>query len=125
MVLLGASTLLGCAATPPPATQASTGQAAAVPAVLVSDTVATQNQHNDTTSTKELVGKKCRLQFRRDALGLNAPGILEPTATSSGGKAVSIVGTVDQVTDGWVVMHVNKQVYWIPTTQILMLELAE
>jgi hypothetical protein len=69
-----------------------------------------------------LVGKKCRLQFRRDALGLSAPGLLEPTATTSGGKPTSIVGVIDQVSNVWLVIRVNRQLYWVPVQQILMVE---
>jgi hypothetical protein len=72
--------------------------------------------------SKGLIGKKCRVQFRRDALGLSAPGLLEPTATSSAGKSTSLVGVVDQVSDVWLVIEVNRALYWIPVQQILMLE---
>jgi hypothetical protein len=69
-----------------------------------------------------LAGKKCRVQFRRDALGLSAPGLLEPTATSSGGKTTSIVGVVEQVSDAWLVLRTNQQRYWVTVQQILMVE---
>ncbi len=126
----GLVSLVGCAAPPTAAIAPST-----VPSVLAipadesiqpaASTAPAAASHSATASAGELVGKKCRLQFRRDALGLNAPGVLEPTAISSGGKAVSLVGVVDQISDGWVVMRVNKQMYWVPTAQILLLQLAE
>jgi hypothetical protein len=121
----------GCAATSPQRPEAMAApqpQSQLQPVAMVVPTTApagTDSNLFGINISGGLVGKKCRLQFRRDALGLSAPGLLEPTATQSGGKSTSLVGVVDQVSDAWLVIRANNRLYWVPVQQILMVEVVE
>lgn len=69
-----------------------------------------------------LVGRSVKVQFRRDVLGLAAPAPVPPTGQGPGGRAVSIVGTVQSVSGGWLVLEREQIAYWVPLASILMIE---
>lgn len=74
-----------------------------------------------------LVGRSVKVQFRRDALGLsttaNVP--IPLTSAGSGGRAVSLVGTVRSAKGGWLVLERDGNAYWIPQAAILLIESSD
>jgi hypothetical protein len=72
--------------------------------------------------TREIVGKSCRVSLRRDALGMSAPGFAEPMTPMIGGKPALLTGTVEKLTDSWLVLRDKSKSYWIPVNAILMVE---
>jgi hypothetical protein len=74
---------------------------------------------------QELIGKTCRVSFRRDALGLAAASTPEPTAPAIAGHQVQLTGVVERFGDGWLVLHIDGKRYWIATSAILLIELQE
>ena len=70
-----------------------------------------------------VVGRKCRVQIRRDALGMagNAPAVMSGRwATES-----SIDGTIVEMSDQWlVVQSIGKRVV-VPHASILVIELQD
>ena len=69
-----------------------------------------------------IVGKPCRVSLRRDALGMSAPGFAEPMTPMIGGKPALLAGTVEKLTDNWLVLRDKSKTYWIPVGAILMVE---
>jgi hypothetical protein len=71
-----------------------------------------------------IIGRKCRVQLRRDALGLagNAPAGM----TGRWAAEMSVEGTVVEMTDQWLVVQADggKRVI-VPHASILVIELQE
>jgi hypothetical protein len=67
-----------------------------------------------------LVGKKCRVQIRRDALGMagNAPTEL----AGRWARESSVNGTVVEVTDQWLVVDAPDRRVIIPHASVLIIE---
>src|SRR6476646_5157504 len=80
----------------------ATASAGAPPARRVDVTV---HEPSGSEATHTLVGHTCRVQFRRDALGMATPAPLPASAENSGGRPVAVVGKVVMVSEGWVVME--------------------
>src|SRR5262245_58144827 len=76
----------------------------------------------NTWMTRDIVGKSCRVSLRRDALGMSAPGFAEPMTPMIGGNPALLMGTVDKLTDSWLVLRNKSKTYWIPVNAILMVE---
>ncbi len=77
-------------------------------------------------SLDALVGRVCKVQFRRDALGQAAPAPVGPTAAGPGGRAVHLSGTIRSVGDGWLVLERDSATsYWIAQSSILLIELSD
>jgi hypothetical protein len=68
------------------------------------------------------VGKKCTIQFRRDALGTAASLPVPPMTGNVNGADTSISGTVKSVTEEWVVLDGANGEIWIPRTVILLIQ---
>lgn len=77
------------------------------------------------TPLSSLVGKSCKVQFRRDALGLAAPAPIPPTGRGPGGRAVSIEGTVRSISGAWIELERDGQTYWVAQSSILLIEVPE
>lgn len=71
-----------------------------------------------------VVGRNCRLQFRRDALGIASNAAIGPT--QDWGGRMSIEGKVLDLTDQWIVIAAaqNKR-YCVPLMSVLMVEVQE
>ncbi len=71
-----------------------------------------------------IVGKYCKIQFRRDALGAAASVPVPPTTDSFNGANTAIGGNVKRTTGEWVVLESsgsNGEI-WIPKSVILLIE---
>src|SRR3954471_5350455 len=79
---------------------------------------------SESTSASELIGKRCRVRFRRDVLGVAGQAFVEPAADSAApGRPLYVEGTVQSVTsDAVVLRNGNDQVIWIPLGNVLMVE---
>jgi hypothetical protein len=69
--------------------------------------------------------KPCRVQFRRDALGLAAPAPLSPTSERVGMNFAVLGGTLERVTDAGVLLRTGDGPKWIPWPSILLIELQD
>lgn len=67
-------------------------------------------------------GKRCTIQFRRDALGAGANLPIPPTTGSINGAATSIEGTLRRVTAEWVVIERNGEEISVPKGVILLIQ---
>ena len=72
---------------------------------------------------ESIVGRTCRVQLRRDALGLASNTIVEPTGRW--GAAASIEGTILEMTDQWLVVRTSGKRTVIPHASILVIELQD
>jgi hypothetical protein len=72
-----------------------------------------------------LIGQRCKVQFRRDALGLAAAAPVPPTGQGPGGRAVSIEGTIRSVTGAWIVLERDGRTYWVAQSAVLLIEVAD
>ena len=68
-------------------------------------------------------GRPCRIHFRRDAMGLAAQAPLAIRDSEIPGRTTHKAGTLDQVTDEWVVLRSDGRLWWIPRAVILTIEL--
>jgi hypothetical protein len=72
---------------------------------------------------ESVVGRKCRVQLRRDALGMaaNVPdGMNSRWASES-----TIEGTIAEVTDQWLVLQGTGKRIVVPHASILLIELQD
>jgi capsid protein len=70
-----------------------------------------------------IVGRKCRVQIRRDALGMagNAPAVMSGRwATES-----SIDGTILELSDQWLIVQASGKRVVVPHASILVIELQD
>ena len=80
----------------------------------------------DATSSgigSSLVGKQCRVQFRRDALGMSGAGGVGPTQDYRG--MTSIAGEVEALNDQWIVVRQQGKRYVIPHGAVLLIDVQE
>lgn len=77
------------------------------------------------SSAQPPTGRPCRVQFRRDALGLAAPMPLGLTTVSPASRVAQMDGTIDQVSDDWLVLRADGRLWWIPRDVILAVEFPE
>lgn len=78
-----------------------------------------------TTSLRSHLGDRCKVQFRRDALGAAASNPVPPTTDNINGVDVSMVGTLTDVTPEAVVVSyggTNERDHWIPINSILFIQ---
>ena len=52
-------------------------------------------------------------------------GFAEPMTPMIGGKPALLSGTVEKLTDNWLVLRGQTKTYWIPVNAILMVEVNE
>ena len=77
------------------------------------------------TPLDSLVGRRCRVQFRRDALGMAVTAPLSPTSEGVGGRPAHIDGTVTAVSESWITLNRDGVSYNIPHAAILLIESRE
>src|SRR5687768_4806001 len=70
-----------------------------------------------------IVGKQCRVQFRRDALGMSSASGVGPTGNYRG--MTSIAGTVEALNDRWIVLRQQEKQYIIPHGAVLLIDVQE
>jgi hypothetical protein len=70
-----------------------------------------------------LVGKRCRVRFRRDALGMAAQAYVDPAADAIGGKALFVEGVVESLgPDAILLRGDGGKVSWIPMGNVLLID---
>ncbi len=70
---------------------------------------------------ESLVGRKCRVQLRRDALGM--AGNMPTQLSGRWANESSVDGTVIELTDQWLVVQASDRRVVIPHASILLVEL--
>ena len=78
-----------------------------------------------TTSWRSHLGDRCKVQFRRDALGAAASNPVPPTTDNINGVDVSMIGTLTDITPEAVVVSnhgTSERDHWIPLNSILFLQ---
>jgi hypothetical protein len=70
-----------------------------------------------------IVGKRCRVQFRRDAIGMSGATGVGPTQDYRG--MTSIAGTVEAINDQWIIVREQNKRYVIPHGAILLIDVQE
>jgi hypothetical protein len=68
------------------------------------------------------VGKTCKIQFRRDALGTAATLPVSPLTDSLNGGETSISGTLKSTSEDWLVLDRGGKETWIPKSVVLLIE---
>ena len=72
---------------------------------------------------KPRIGTRCRVQFRRDALGTAASLPVSPMTGETNGASVTIDGTLTQVGGRWIVIRDNSSgEFFVSRESVLMLE---
>lgn|GEM_PF-4016547 len=66
------------------------------------------------------VGKTCKVQFKRNALGGGATLPIPPITDSINGADVSLSGTLKSVEGRAIIVVSGKRTYWIPKDSILL-----
>lgn len=91
--------------------------------VTVDDTAMRDTAHSVTVDA--LVGKKCRVQFRRDALGLISDSPTPPLGEGLFKRPVFLDGTLTKSGSGGVLLGTESGTVWIPWTSVLLIEARE
>ena len=75
--------------------------------------------------SESLLGRDCRVQLRRDALGM--AGAAPIGATQEWGGRVAVAGKVLELTDQWLVLQPQEtgRRYCIPVASILLIEVRD
>src|SRR5688500_6080717 len=70
-------------------------------------------------------GRRCRVHFRRDAVGVAGTSPLGLTEQTRPKQLAQIEGTVDHVSDEWLVVTAAEgRTFWIPRSMVLAVEFA-
>lgn len=70
-----------------------------------------------------LVGKACRVQFRRDALGLVSDAPTPPLSEGLPRRPVYLDGTLTEIGSDGALLQAESGVIWIPWSSVLLIEL--
>ena len=73
-------------------------------------------------SSSPPVGKRCTIQFRRDALGAAASLPVSPMTGNVNGADTAISGTLKSSVGEWVVLDYAGKETWIPKTVVLLIQ---
>ncbi|MEA2711066.1 MAG: hypothetical protein QOF78_3667 [Phycisphaerales bacterium] len=73
--------------------------------------------------SESLVGRKCRVQLRRDALGLAGNTIPEMTGRWS--ALSSVEGMILEISDDWLIVQATTKRVVVPHSSILFIELQD
>lgn len=76
-------------------------------------------------SVQPPTGRSCRVYLRRDALGMAGAAPLAPNLDAPLQRGTVVTGTVDEVTDAWVVLKADSRRVWIPRNMVLMIEVVD
>ena len=91
-------------------------------ATVVDRRIAGDDAFGQHSSLNALVGRSCRVQFRRDALGMAVGAPLSPTSEGVGGRPAHLDGTVRAVSESWITLTRGGVTYNIPHAAILLIE---
>jgi hypothetical protein len=67
-------------------------------------------------------GKRCTIQFRRDALGAAASLPVGPMTGNINGAETAISGTLKTTSGEWVVLDLSGREIWVSKTVILLIQ---
>jgi hypothetical protein len=72
---------------------------------------------------ESVVGRKCRVQIRRDALGMagNAPAVM----AGRWANETSVDGTILELSDQWLIVQATGKRVVVPHASILIIELQD
>jgi hypothetical protein len=77
-------------------------------------------------STSPKAGANCRVQFRRDALGVNSPSPIPIATVMHNGAEVTLSGQFVRMNSDWLVLKTGeKSETWILRSAILYLTITE
>lgn len=73
------------------------------------------------------IGKRCSIQFRRDALGAAMDLPVSPTTGGINGAVVQIGGKIVSVTPDWIVIEAGEGTNrtYVPRSVILLIEVSQ
>jgi hypothetical protein len=72
---------------------------------------------------QSLIGRDCRVQFRRDALGMAGASPVGPTQQWNG--QTTLKGKIVELNDQWLILSVDSKRYCIPHASILLIEVPD
>ena len=64
------------------------------------------------------------MYLRRDALGMAGSAPLAPNLDAPMQRGTVVTGTLDQVTESWIVLKSDAGRIWIPRNAVLMLDVS-
>ena len=71
------------------------------------------------------VGKICTVQLRRDALGGAANLPVPPLTNEINGAQVSLTGSLERVTDHWIVLSVSERSIAVSRDAVLLVQFSK
>lgn len=102
------------------------GRAAPVGNDATSPGSETQSMHRAAPeSVQPPTGHACRVFLRRDALGMAGSAPLAPNLDAPLQRGTVVSGTLDQVTESWIVLKSDAGWIWIPRNAVLMIEVTD
>lgn len=66
------------------------------------------------------VGKRVTVHLRRDALGLDNSFAASPVLDKYGNTEISLTGTLESLSDDWLVLDLNTGKYWVAREMVLL-----
>jgi hypothetical protein len=91
--------------------------------VVVDDRSGADPATPSAASLRPFVGRPCRVQIRRDALGLAAPAPLPPLAEGVGGRVAYLDGTLAEADGDGLLVQGERRAFWVPWSSVLLIEL--
>ena len=80
---------------------------------------------SDEDTVRPPAGRRCRVHFRREAMGVAGPSPYPLTGNSLATDRVQITGTLERVGRDWLVVKGERSTYWVPREAVLAVEFAE
>jgi hypothetical protein len=71
------------------------------------------------------IGHRCRIQFRRDALGIAGSHAVAPDSDEKQGASVEIRGTLTALDGEYLIVRQDQAVTWVPQSVILLVRFDE
>ena len=81
----------------------------------------------ESTIPKQVIGRRCTVQFDRNSLGSAHALPINPTTDGINGALVSLSGVIEQIDSSWIVMSGNmrkpqRDLLYIPMKSVLLIE---
>ena len=70
-------------------------------------------------------GRRCRVHFRRDAVGLAGQAPLSILGLSAMSERAQLVGTIERVDPDGITVRADTSTYWVPREAILAVEFPD
>ena len=70
-------------------------------------------------------GRRCRVHFRRDAVGLAGQAPLSILGLSAMSERAQLVGTIERVDPDGITLRADTSTYWVPREAILAVEFPD